>query len=102
MDSFTVLAQPQRRQLLDLLIDGERPVGELVGELGLGQPVVSKQLRILREAGMVAVRIDGQRRLYRVDPAPLAEIDVWLGRYRRFWTGRLDALQTHLETQENP
>ncbi len=80
MDTFTVLAQPQRRLILDVLIDGERPVGELVEELGLSQPVVSKQLRILREADMVAVRIDAQRRLYRINPKPLAEIDAWLDR----------------------
>ncbi len=102
MDTFTVLAQPQRRLILDVLIDGERPVGELVEELGLSQPVVSKQLRILREADMVAVRVDAQRRLYRINPKPLAEIDAWLDRYRQLWTRRLDALQTHLENQENP
>ncbi|GAA3115482.1 DNA-binding transcriptional ArsR family regulator [Kribbella aluminosa] len=101
MDSFGVLAQPQRRLILDALIQGERPVGDLVDELGLSQPVVSKQLRILREAEMVVVRGDSQRRLYRINPAPFAEIDAWLDRYRQFWARRLDALQAHLETEEH-
>jgi len=87
-----VLAQPQRRQILDTLLDGERAVGEIADELGIAQPVVSKQLRILREAGMVSARVDAQRRLYRIEPAPLAEIDAWLSAYRGLWTRRPDAL----------
>ncbi len=98
MPVFDVLAEPNRRQILDLLRDGERPVGELVGQLGVSQPAVSKHLRILREAGLVEVRGDAQRRLYRVRPEPLQAIDEWLAPYRRLWSERLDALERHLET----
>ena len=98
--SFAVLAEPTRREILDLLRDGERPVGDLVGELGLSQPAVSKHLRVLREAGLVDVRADAQRRLYRLRPAPLAEIDEWLAPYRRLWNRSLDRLEQHLE--DNP
>ena len=100
MTAFAVLAEPSRRQILDLLRDGERPVGELVERLRISQPGVSKHLRVLREAGLVAVRADGRRRLYGLDPAPLAEVDAWLAPYRRHWGERLDALERHLE--ENP
>jgi len=92
---FTVLAEPHRRRILDLLRARERPVGELVTELGLSQPGVSKHLRVLREAGLVEVRVDAQRRLYRLRPEPLAEIDVWLTPYRAAWANRLDALERH-------
>ena len=98
--SFAVLAEPTRRTILDLLRDGERPVGELVERLCLSQPAVSKHLRVLREAGLVAVRSDAQRRLYRLRPEPLAEVDAWLAPYRRLWTRSFDALEKHLE--ENP
>ncbi len=98
MPVFDVLAEPNRRQILDLLRDGERPVGELVAQLGVSQPAVSKHLRILREAGLVEVRGDAQRRLYRVRPEPLQAIDEWLAPYRRLWNERLDALERHLET----
>jgi DNA-binding transcriptional ArsR family regulator len=98
--SFVVLAEPSRRAILDLLRDGERPVGDLVDRLPLSQPAVSKHLRVLREAGLVDVRRDRQRRLYRLRPEPLAEIDAWLAPYRRLWTRSLDALEQHLE--ENP
>lgn len=97
MNAFAVLAQPQRRQILDTLRDGERPVGDLVDELRMSQPAVSKHLRVLRDAGLVAVRVDAQRRLYRVELSALAEIDRWLAPYRRLWTQRLDALEAHLE-----
>ena len=97
---FGVLAQPQRRQILDALLDGEKPVSDLVGRLGMSQPSVSKHLRTLREAGMVTVRVDAQRRLYRVEPAALAGVDAWLAPYRRLWTQRLDALETHLAAKE--
>lgn len=107
MNAFGVLAQPQRRQILDALLDGERPVNELVERLGMSQPSVSKHLRVLRDAGMVAVRVDAQRRLYRVEPSALAEIDAWLAPYRALWSGSLDRLERHLDTmpdhpQENP
>jgi DNA-binding transcriptional ArsR family regulator len=98
MPVFDVLAEPNRRQILDLLRDGERPVGELVAQLGVSQPAVSKHLRILREAGLVEVRGDAQRRLYRVRPEPLQAIDEWLAPYRQLWSERLDALERHLET----
>src|SRR5690242_14313940 len=96
---FEVLAEPARRQILDLLRDHERSVGEIVEQVGLSQPGVSKHLRVLREAGLVRVRQDAQRRWYGVSPAPLAELDAWLAPYRRFWTDRLDALGRHLDAR---
>jgi len=98
--SFAVLAEPTRREILDLLRDGERPVGELVDRLDLSQPAVSKHLRVLREAGMVEVRPEAQRRLYRLRLEPLVEIDEWLAPYRRMWSRSLDHLDQHLE--DNP
>lgn len=98
--AFEVLAEPRRRDILDLLRDGERAVGELVEQLPLSQPTVSKHLKVLREAGLVEVRQDAQRRWYRLRPEPLAEIDSWLRPYRRMWAQRLDALQRHLETMD--
>jgi DNA-binding transcriptional ArsR family regulator len=95
--SFAVLAEPSRRTILDVLRNGERPVGDLVDHLRLSQPAVSKHLRVLREAGLVEVRTDAQRRLYRLRPEPLAEIDAWLEPYRRLWSRSLDALERHLE-----
>jgi len=95
--SFAVLAEQSRRTILDVLRDGERPVGDLVRHLHLSQPAVSKHLRVLREAGLVEVRTDAQRRLYRIRPEPLAEIDAWLEPYRRLWGRSLDALGRHLE-----
>ena len=92
-----MLAEPRRREILDLLRAGERPVGELVDRLGLTQPGVSKHLRVLREAGLVEVRRDAQRRWYRLCPAPLAEVDAWLAPYRRLWETHLDALERHLD-----
>ncbi len=100
MSAYAALAEPHRRQILDLLRDGERPVGELVKPLALSQPGVSKHLKVLREAGLVVVRAEGKRRLYALSPDPLAEVDRWLEPYRAFWKGRLDALERHLE--ENP
>ena len=101
---FTVLAEPTRREILDLLRDGERPVGDLVEHLRLSQPAVSKHLRVLREAGLVDVRADAQRRLYRLRPEPLAEIDAWLTPYRQLWNRSLDKLERHLamELAESP
>ena len=97
MPIFEILADPTRRRVLELLSEQERTVGELVDELGMSQPAVSKQLRVLREAGLVAVRVDAQRRVYRLRAAPLAEADAWLAPYRRFWRGRLAALERHLD-----
>lgn len=95
--TFEVLAEPRRRQILDLLRTGERPVGDLVDELSLSQPAVSKHLKVLRDAGLVEVRQDAQRRWYRLRPAPLLEIDSWLEPYRELWRDRLDALESHLD-----
>ncbi len=98
--TFEVLAEPRRREILDLLRDGERLVGDLVERLELAQPTVSKHLKVLKGAGLVEVRQDAQRRWYRLRPAPLAEIDAWLAPYRRMWTDSLDALERHLDTME--
>ena len=97
LTTFQVLAEPSRQAILDLLRDGERPVGELVDQLHLSQPAVSKHLRVLREAGMVQARADAQRRLYRIRPEPLAELDAWLATYRSLWTTHLDRLEEHLD-----
>jgi DNA-binding transcriptional ArsR family regulator len=97
LTTFQVLAEPSRQAILDLLRDGERPVGELVDQLHLSQPAVSKHLRVLREAGLVEARADAQRRLYSIRPEPLAELDDWLATYRRLWTTRLDRLEEHLD-----
>jgi DNA-binding transcriptional ArsR family regulator len=94
--AFDVLAEPHRRRILDLLRDEEQPVGALVTALPLSQPAVSKHLRVLREAGLVESRVDAQRRLYRVRPEPLQELDSWLDPYRRMWAARLDGLDRHL------
>jgi DNA-binding transcriptional ArsR family regulator len=94
---YDVLTDASRRRILDLLRERERSVGELVEDLGLSQPGVSKHLRVLREAGLVRVRVDAQRRWYGLDPAPLAEVDRWLAPYRRYWADRLDALERHLD-----
>ena len=100
MNTFAVLAEPARRRILDELLAGERPVGDLVERLALSQPTVSKHLRVLRDAGMVAARVDAQRRCYRLEPAALAELDGWLAPYRRLWADRLDALEAHLARKE--
>jgi DNA-binding transcriptional ArsR family regulator len=97
MTAVEAIAQPTRRRILDLLREGERPVGELVDRLAISQPAVSKHLRVLREVGLVGVRSDAQRRLYRVRPEPLEELDAWLAPYRRMWTHSLDALARHLD-----
>ena len=95
--AFEAVVEPHRRQILDLLREDERTVGELVERLALSQPAVSKHLRVLREAGLVSARIDGQHRRYRLQPARLAEIDDWLAPYRQFWADRLDALKEYVE-----
>jgi DNA-binding transcriptional ArsR family regulator len=96
-DLIAVLAEPSRRRILDVLKEGERAVGELVEELGMSQPAVSKQLRILRDAGLVTVTVDAQRRLYRIRAEPLAALDAWLAPYRKLWNASLDRLERHLE-----
>jgi DNA-binding transcriptional ArsR family regulator len=96
-DVFNAVAEPRRRQILDVLAGGERPVGDLVRELELGQPQVSKHLRVLREVGAVDVRDEGRRRLYRINGRALKPIHDWIRDYERLWTERFDALDTVLE-----
>src|SRR3954465_561292 len=98
--AFPVLAEPTRRKILDLLREDERAVGDLVELLDLSQPGVSKHLRVLRDAGLVEARPDAQKRVYRLRPEPLAEIDGWLSPYRRLWAKRLDSLEQHLDDKE--
>jgi DNA-binding transcriptional ArsR family regulator len=100
MSPFEALAEPNRRRILDLLRGGEQPAGVLVDALSISQPGVSKHLKQLREAGLVTVRADGQRRLYRLEARKLAEVDAWLAPYRRGWADRLDALERHLEQDQ--
>lgn len=97
-----VIAEPTRRRILDAVRDGERSVGELVDEIGMHQPGVSRHLKVLRDAGLVEVRRDAQRRLYRLRPGPLMELDEWLEPFRREWANRLDALEQHLERSTEP
>jgi DNA-binding transcriptional ArsR family regulator len=97
MDVFAAVAEPARRTLLDLLAGRERPAGELAAALpSLTQPAVSQHLKVLRDVGLVRVRARGQQRIYTLQPARLAELDKWLGRYRVFWTDHLDALERQL------
>ena len=96
-DAFEIVAEPTRRRILDLLLTGERPVGDLVTDLGMSQPGVSRHLRVLRDAGLVASRTDAQRRLYSINPGPLVELDEWLAPYRRLWGSSLDRLAAHLD-----
>jgi DNA-binding transcriptional ArsR family regulator len=95
--TFATLAEPTRLRILDLLRDRPRPVGELVDALGVSQPGVSKHLRVLRDARLVDVRPDAQRRIYQVRAEPLAEVDAWLEPYRQLFAGHLDALERHLD-----
>jgi DNA-binding transcriptional ArsR family regulator len=104
IDTFRALAEPNRFQIVELLLGGPRPVGDLADRLGLRQPQVSKHLRVLSEAGLVNVRVDAQRRIYGLRPAPLQELEVWLERYRRVWEAnfqRLDGLLDELKTNES-
>jgi DNA-binding transcriptional ArsR family regulator len=95
--ALQVLGERRRLAILDLLREGERPVGELVDRLGLSQPAVSKHLRVLKDAGLVEARPDAQRRFYRIRPEPLAELDDWLASYRGLWSTHLDRLEDHLD-----
>lgn len=97
--ALQALAEPHRMAIMSLLRDGERPAGDFFDALPISQPAVSKHLGVLRAAGLVTVRKDAQRRLYSLNPAPLAELDAWLEPYRRFWTNRLDALERHLDKE---
>lgn len=94
---FEVLAEPNRREILSLLREGELPAGDLVDRLGIAQPTVSKHLKLLREHGLVTVRQDAQRRVYRLAPEPLRELEAWLAPYRALWADRLTALERHLD-----
>jgi DNA-binding transcriptional ArsR family regulator len=96
MDVFEAIAEPHRREILGLLRRSEMPAGAVVEAMGMSQPGVSKHLKLLREAGLVSMRADGQRRLYRVQADKLAELDAWLAPYRQFWRDKLDALEDHL------
>lgn len=100
MQTFEALSDPTRRRIVEMLADGERTAGELVNEFDVSQPAISRHLRVLREAELVVARADAQRRIYRLNPKPLAEIDAWLDRYRRFWGERLDRLEEHLRVQK--
>jgi DNA-binding transcriptional ArsR family regulator len=101
--SFAVVAEPNRRAILSLLLTSEHSVGEIERSLRLSQPSVSKHLRVLRDAGFVESRIQAQRRVYRLRPEPLMELDAWLGPFRRFWSKHVDALERHLnEMDEAP
>jgi DNA-binding transcriptional ArsR family regulator len=93
------LSEPHRMAIIAMLAEGERPAGDFVDALPIGQPTVSKHLSVLRDAGLVSVRKDANRRLYSLNPAPLAELDAWLAPYRRFWTSRLEALEAHLDKE---
>jgi DNA-binding transcriptional ArsR family regulator len=99
---FEVLAEPTRRRILDLLRGQERSVTELVEALGMSQPAVSKHLKVLRGARLAGVRVDAQRRLYRVQPGPLRAVEEWLAPYRAMWEASLDALEAHLDRMDEP
>jgi DNA-binding transcriptional ArsR family regulator len=96
--AFAIIAEPSRRAILGLLASSEKSVGDIEAELQLSQPSISKHLRVLREAGFVEATVDAQRRLYRLRPEPLQEIDAWLGQFRRRWTAHVDALEKHLDS----
>ena len=98
--SFAIIAEPNRRAILNLLVISEQSVGEIERQLGMPQPTVSKHLRVLREAGFVEATVDAQRRLYRLKPEPLREIDAWLAPFRRFWNAHVDALERHLDRMD--
>lgn len=99
---FEVIAEPNRRAILSLLVSSEQSVGEIERQLRIPQPAVSKHLRVLREAGFVESTVDAQRRLYRLRPEPLEEVDTWLAPFRRFWSAHVDALERHLDRIDQP
>jgi DNA-binding transcriptional ArsR family regulator len=101
MDTFSAVADPRRRAMLDLLVKRERSVGELVSAFpDISQPAVSKHLRILKEAGLVDMRVQAQQRIYTLQPNGLAELDAWIAKYKVFWSDRLDALERHLDNNK--
>ena len=100
MESFQIIAEPNRRAILSLLVSSQQSVGEIERQLRMPQPTVSKHLRVLREAGFVESTVDAQRRLYRLKPGPFQEIDAWLAPFRRFWSAHVGALERHLDRIE--
>ena len=100
MESFEIIAEPNRRAILSLLVSSQQSVGEIERQLRMTQPTVSKHLRVLRDAGFVESTVDAQRRLYRLKPEPFQELDAWLARFRRFWSDHVDALERHLDLME--
>ena len=99
---FEIIAEPNRRAILTLLLSSQHSVGDIERQLRMPQPTVSKHLRVLREAGFVEATVDAQRRLYRLKPEPLQELDAWLGQFRRFWSAHVDALERHLDRMDPP
>lgn len=99
--AFEIIAEPSRRAILTLLVSSEQSVGEIERQLRMPQPTVSKHLRVLRDAGFVEATVDAQRRLYRLRPEPLREIDAWLDQFRRFWSAHVDALERHLDQMDD-
>ena len=99
---FEIIAEPNRRAILSLLVASEQSVGEIERELRIPQPAVSKHLRVLRDAGIVESTVDAQRRLYRIKPEPLQEVDAWLAQFRRFWSAHVDALERYLDRMDPP
>src|SRR5208282_1305660 len=97
---FEVISEPNRRAILSLLVSSQQSVGEIERQLGMPQPTVSKHLRVLRDAGFVVATVDAQRRLYRLRPEPLQEVDAWLTQFRRFWSAHVDALERHLDNMD--
>src|SRR4030081_1337350 len=97
---FEIIAEPNRRAILSLLVSSQQSVGEIERELGMTQPTVSKHLRVLREGGFVESTVDAQRRLYQLKPEPLQEVDAWLAQFRRFWSAHVDALERHLDRMD--
>jgi len=98
--AFEIIAEPNRRAILDLLLSSQQSVGEIERQLRLPQPTVSKHLRVLRQAGFVESTVDAQRRLYRLKPEPFQEVDAWLAQFRRFWSAHIDALERHLDRMD--
>ena len=100
--AFDIIAEPNRRAILSLLVSSQRSVGEIERHLHMSQPTVSKHLRVLRDAGLVEATVDAQRRLYRLKPEPLQEVEDWLAPFRKFWAPHLDALERHLDRMDQP
>jgi DNA-binding transcriptional ArsR family regulator len=102
VEPFEIIAEPNRRAILNLLVSSQQSVGEIERQLRMSQPTVSKHLRVLREAGFVESTVDAQRRLYRLKPGPFQEFDAWLAQFRHFWSAHLDALERHLDRMHQP